>query len=83
MGFLTWIFPSRAVHKAETERRAQRDAEILKLQKLETDKLHEVQQAALAGDADATIKLKDYERALDDQSVKLLRENAHPKPNSS
>lgn len=79
MGFLTWIFPQRLARRAETERRAARDAEIERLKKAEAAKLHEVQQAAAAGDKEATVKLREYQQALDDQSVKMLREGAKPK----
>jgi len=80
MGLLTWIFPSRLVKKIETERRSQRDAEIERMKKAETDKLCEIQKQAAAGDEAAAANLKDYNQCLDDQSVKLLRESAVPKP---
>lgn len=79
MGFLTRIFPGRAFRRSETERRQQRDEEIEKMKKLETEKLSEVQRAAANGDPDATVKLRNYAQALDDQSIKMLRE-VQPKP---
>lgn len=79
MGFLTWIFPRRAIQRSETERRQKRDEEIEHMKKLETEKLSEVQRAAALGDQEATVQLRNYAQALDAQSLKMLREEPKPK----